>query len=122
MKDRDPRKLPGAPSVQATPAPVGQPLSLLRPSQVQGLRRVPWKLVEVQDEGRRLIVVVSVGPLDASSLRGVVVSETPTEVEIIVYGTPLPQGFFVQVSVDVVCPVELADPLGSRRLLGADPR
>jgi hypothetical protein len=88
--------------------------------QIEGMRVVPWHLVEVQDDEHQLVISIDASPLLTSSSRGVSIAETPTHVTLVVYGTPPPDGPVTAIRVDVVTTVQLTAPLGSRRLEGAD--
>jgi hypothetical protein len=110
------------PPVQPVPVTPRGTLPVLRSDQLNGLRVIPWHLVEVQDDEHQLVISINASPLVSSSLKGVSITESPTEVAIVVHGTPPPEGPVTAIRVDVVTTVRLADPLGSRRLIGADDR
>jgi hypothetical protein len=111
----------GAP-VQAVPVTPGGTLPVIPPDQIEGLHVVPWHLVRVDDDERQLVISINASPLLSSSLRGVSITETPTEVTLAVYGTPPPEGPVIAIRVDMVTTVQLTDALGPRRLVGADDR
>jgi hypothetical protein len=108
---------PPAQPEQVTPSAT---LPELPADQLEGLRVVPWHLVEVQDDEQQLVISINASPLLTSSLRGVSITETPTDVTLVVYGTPPPTGWVIAIRVDTVTTVQLTAPLGSRRLNGAD--
>jgi hypothetical protein len=111
----------GSPGVQAMPlSGLGTPeqaLPELAAGDLTGLCALPWHLARVENDGRRLLLLVPASP---AVVKGVRVRETPEEVEVTVYRTLPAMGLTTPVSIHATFAVDLAGALGQRRLTGAD--
>lgn len=77
---------------------------------------LPWHLMSVQDDGRKIAIGVDAS---MSVPKGARVEETADEVTVTVYGTTPRGGPRVAVGRYAFTTVELPHPLGSRRLRGS---
>jgi hypothetical protein len=101
--------------LSSLPAP-SQPLPVLSARQTTGLCTMPWHLVTVENDERRIVMVVAADP---RVIKGVRIDQTPEHVSIAMYRVPPSTGPSTAVSIHATVLVELPDALGSRRLLGA---
>lgn len=90
------------------------PLPLLTDAETHGLISRPWHLMDVRDDGRRLVISLT----NPTQLRGVQIAETEQEVSVAVYETPPHPGPSVATHTTAFASVILKTPLGNRKLTG----
>jgi hypothetical protein len=110
------------PRVKALPlagfAAGAAPLPVLADKATRGLVPRPWRLVDVMDDGRRLVISLD----NPRPPLGVQVTETAAEVSVTVFQAPPSGRASVLSQITGFAAVMLSAPIGNRRLTGGDKR
>jgi hypothetical protein len=106
-------KDPGVKSIRIGTAEV---LPVVSAGKTHDLVPLAWHFTRVAEGGRRLVITIP--DVTTARVKGAQVTETAQEVTVAVYGVARPRGPRRLPLHTVIASVQLAAPLGARRLLG----